>query len=409
MPTAVINGITVAFDDVGTGTNALLLIHGHPFNRSMWRPQLDAIAGAGWRVIVPDLRGYGETTVVPGKTPLSTFASDAAALLDHLGIDSVVIGGLSMGGQIVMEFARQFPWRVRGIVLAATFPQSETEEGKRARAAMAERLVREGMGGYANEVLSKMLAPRSIEALPDVAHQVMTMMLGTNPEGAAAAVRGRAERPAYEETLKSIAVPGLVVVGSDDAFTTREQAELMRRLVKDSELVWLDGIGHMPNLESTEAFNDALVRFLGRAAERADNRALFSAVLVGPPDPEIVELETRLRDAQLSADVAALDTLITDDLVFAGPDGRLATKSQDLEAHASGIVRFREHVPEELRVRRIGSDVAVTSLRARLAVEVATTLARGTFRYTRVWAREGTNQWRVIGGQVSPVVEQTRN
>jgi ketosteroid isomerase-like protein len=123
--------------------------------------------------------------------------------------------------------------------------------------------------------------------------------------------------------------------------------------------------------------------------------------LVGAPDPEIVELEARLRAAQLAADVAALDALIAEDLLFVGPDGRLATKSQDLEAHATGVVRFREHVPEELRVRRVGSGVAVTSLRARLAVEVAGALNRGTYRYTRVWARDDAGDWRVVGGHVS--------
>jgi len=126
-------------------------------------------------------------------------------------------------------------------------------------------------------------------------------------------------------------------------------------------------------------------------------------VLVGAPDPEIVDLEARLRAAQLTADVAALKELIDDDLLFVGPDGRLATKSQDLEAHSSGTVRFREHVPEELRVRRVGSDVAVTSLRAVLAVEVFGVLNRGTFNYTRVWARELNATWRVVGGQVSSV------
>lgn len=127
----------------------------------------------------------------------------------------------------------------------------------------------------------------------------------------------------------------------------------------------------------------------------------FEAVLVGAPDPEIVDVEARLRLAQLNADVAALDALIAEDLLFAGPDGQLATKSRDLEAHASGVVRFREHEPEELRVRRVGSDVAVASLRARLAVEVAGTLNRGTFRYTRVWARDADGAWRVVGGHVS--------
>jgi pimeloyl-ACP methyl ester carboxylesterase len=261
---ATLDGITVAFDRRGDGPRTLLLIHGHPFNRSMWEPQLDAVATKGWRVVAPDLRGYGETTVVPGITHLSTFASDLASLLDHLEIEGAVIGGLSMGGQIAMEFVRQYPQRVRGLLLAATFPESETDEGKLRRRAMADRLLREGMSGYAEEVLSKMLAVRSIETLPHVANHVRTMMLATHPAGAAAAVVGRGERPSYEATLASLRVPALIVVGTEDAFTTREQAERMRDLCKDSELVWLDGIGHMPNLENAEAFNAALLRFLDR-------------------------------------------------------------------------------------------------------------------------------------------------
>jgi ketosteroid isomerase-like protein len=132
----------------------------------------------------------------------------------------------------------------------------------------------------------------------------------------------------------------------------------------------------------------------------------LQAVVVGSVDQEIVGLEAALRAAQLAADVPALARLISDDLLFAGPDGQLATKAQDLEAHGSGIVRFRSHVPEELRVRRVGADVVVTSLRARLDVEVAGTLVGGTYRYTRVWAREGDGQWRVVGGHVSEVARQ---
>ena len=261
---ASVNGITIGFDEIGEGPNALLLVHGHPFNRSMWRPQFGALREAGWRVVAPDLRGYGETTVVAGKTPLHVFAADLAALLDHLGIDAVVVTGLSMGGQIVMEFARQYPDRVRGLVLAATFPQSDTDEGKRTRNAMADRLIREGMSTYAADVLPKMLAARTIETMPDVADHVAGMMRATDPVGAAAALRGRAERPSYEETLAGLRVPALIVVGSEDAFTTREHAERMRDLLEGSELVWLEGIGHMPNLESSERFNTALVRFLAR-------------------------------------------------------------------------------------------------------------------------------------------------
>lgn len=129
----------------------------------------------------------------------------------------------------------------------------------------------------------------------------------------------------------------------------------------------------------------------------------LAAVLAGTADPEIVALEAELRAAQLAADVPALDRLIAAELLFTGPDGQLGTKAQDLEAHGSGVVRFRSHVPEELRVRRVGADVAVTALRARLEVEVAGTLVRGTFRYTRVWTREADGKWRVVGGHVSQV------
>jgi ketosteroid isomerase-like protein len=129
----------------------------------------------------------------------------------------------------------------------------------------------------------------------------------------------------------------------------------------------------------------------------------IQAVLVGPADPEIVDAESRLRAAQLAADVAALDALIADELLFTGPDGQLGTKAQDLAAHAAGVVRIRVHAPEELRVRRVGSDVAVAALRTRLEVEVAGTLVRGTYRYTRVWAREAGGAWRVVGGHVSEV------
>ena len=133
-----------------------------------------------------------------------------------------------------------------------------------------------------------------------------------------------------------------------------------------------------------------------------DTIALDQA-LVGIPDREIVILEARIRAAQLSADVTALEDLISDDLLFTGPDGQLGTKAQDLEAYWSGTIQFMEHIPEELHIRRVGADVAITSLRAQLTVNVAGTLTRGTYRYTRVWAREDGRAWRVVGGHVSLV------
>jgi pimeloyl-ACP methyl ester carboxylesterase len=262
LSTAEVNGIVVAYDDVGSG-DALVLVHGHPFDRSMWRPQVERFGGEERRVVVPDLRGYGESTVVPGKTPLETFARDIAGLLDHLGLDRVVLGGLSMGGQIVLEFHRLFPERLSGLVLADTYAEAETDGG-RARNEAADRLLREGMEPYAVEVLAKMVAPANIEALPAVAEHVLRMMRGTDPEGAAAALRGRAERPDYVEMLERVAVPALVVVGSEDEFTPVRDAQLMHDRLPDSTLVVIDGAGHMPNLEREAEFNEAFERFLLR-------------------------------------------------------------------------------------------------------------------------------------------------
>jgi 3-oxoadipate enol-lactonase len=263
MNTAYVNGITIAYDDTGGGADALLLVHGHPFDRSMWRPQIEAFRESRWRVIVPDLRGYGESDVVPGTTSFDQFARDLAGLLDYLGLDAAVVGGLSMGGPIAMECCRLWPARVRGLLLAATFPQAETPEGRLRRVAMAERLLSEGMERYAAETLPLMLARSSIAALPAVTKHVRTMMRAAHPAGAAAALRGRAERPDYADTLAALDVPALVVVGEDDAFTTRADAERMHALLRHSELLWLEGVGHMPNLERPSAFNDALAHLLG--------------------------------------------------------------------------------------------------------------------------------------------------
>ncbi|MCT2592512.1 alpha/beta hydrolase [Streptomyces sp. N2-109] len=268
MATATIDGISIGYDDKGDldGT-PLLLVHGHPFNRSMWQPQADEFTAAGYRVITPDLRGYGESGVVPGITGLEVFAQDTAGLMDHLGLDRVILGGLSMGGQIVMDFYRLFPQRVTGLIFADTFPAPETAEGKVFRNTMADRLLAEGMDGYADEVIDKMVAPYNVATLPTVAGHVLRMMRGTPPEGAAAALRGRAERPDYRDLLTTVSVPALVVVGADDEYTPVSDAEFMHRQLPDSTLVVIEGAAHMPNLERPDEFNAALRPFLARVQD----------------------------------------------------------------------------------------------------------------------------------------------
>jgi 3-oxoadipate enol-lactonase len=252
--------VAIAYEDNGQGI-PLVFVHGHPFNRSMWRDQL-RVFSPHYRVITPDLRGYGESTVVPGKTFLEDFARDIAHLLEELNTADIILCGLSMGGQIALEYYQLFPQRLRALILADTFAQLDAEEVRQARYDMAERLMKEGMGGYAGEVLPKMIAPRTIEEQPEVAAHVLSMMLATSPNGAAAALRGRAERRDYTPLLPEIAVPTLIIVGSDDEFTPVRDAEFMRQRIPNSRMAVIDGAGHMPNMERLAEFNQIVEEFL---------------------------------------------------------------------------------------------------------------------------------------------------
>ncbi|NBE55673.1 alpha/beta fold hydrolase [Streptomyces boluensis] len=253
------NGISIAYDDLGPATGTpLVLVHGHPFDRTMWAPQLAALHDE-FRVIAPDLRGYGGSTVAPGTTPFAAFAHDIEALLDRLGVHEFVLGGLSMGGQIAMECVRLFGERIVGLVLADTSPAAETDEGRTWRRELAERLLREGMKGYADEVLHRMVAPHSA---PEVQEHVHRMMCATDPEGAAAALRGRAERPDYRSLLARFMAPALVVVGAEDTYTPVDEARAMHAALPHATLRVIDGAAHLPNLERPDDFNAALRAFL---------------------------------------------------------------------------------------------------------------------------------------------------
>ncbi|SDD29733.1 alpha/beta fold hydrolase [Actinokineospora iranica] len=239
----------MAYDDKGSGP-VLLLVHGHPFDRTMWRPQFAHFAPR-FRVLAPDLRGYGETRLPPA-TSFAAFADDLADLLDSLGVGETVLCGLSMGGQIAMEFHRRFPDRVRALILADTTARAETPDGHHDRLSMADRLEREGMEPYAREVLWKMVAPGNTEA----ADHVLRMMLAAPPSGAAAAQRARATRPDYRQTLRGARV--LTVVGSEDEYTPVAEAELIPATTR----VVIPGAAHLPNLERPDQFNRAVATFL---------------------------------------------------------------------------------------------------------------------------------------------------
>jgi 3-oxoadipate enol-lactonase len=255
-----VRGIEIAYDDVGSGPSVVLL-HGYPFNRSMWREQVEVLK-LDHRVIIPDLRGHGETAVTPGSVTMQTMAYDVASLLETLNISRATIGGLSMGGYVALAFYRLFPLRVRSLLLADTRPQADTEDGKQNREKQAEKALAEGMEGIADALLPKLLAPETVAERPEVVKRLRDMMVGTEPEGAAAALRGMAEREDQSAFLSRIIAPTLIIAGNKDALTPVADAELLHREIGGSRLQIIEGAGHVSNLERPEEFNTALVKFL---------------------------------------------------------------------------------------------------------------------------------------------------
>lgn len=262
MTTTRIDDIQLAYDDVGSGP-AVVLIHGYPFNRSLWNEQAEALSSA-YRVVTPDLRGFGESDTSEGPVTMNRMAQDVAKLMDQLGIEQAVIGGLSMGGYVALAFVKQFPSRVKALVLADTRAQADAEEAKQTRHQHAEKALSEGMAGISDAMLPKLLTPETVSKRPEVVKRVRDMMLKTKPQGAASALLGMAERDDQSEFISTIAAPTMIVVGREDAITPLADSEKMRSKIHPAHLVVLDNAGHVSNVEQPEHFNYALVKFLER-------------------------------------------------------------------------------------------------------------------------------------------------
>jgi 3-oxoadipate enol-lactonase len=255
-----VDDIQLAYTDTGIG-QPVVLLHGYPFNRSLWTEQVSALSNS-YRVITPDLRGLGESDAKSGAATMNRMAQDVAELLDQLEISRAVVGGLSMGGYVALAFYKQFPSRVRALILADTRAQADTEEGKQTRFQQAEKALAEGMAGIADSMLPKLLTPETVSKRPEVVKRVRDMMLKTKPEGAAGALLGMAERDDQTPLLSQIACPALILVGREDPITPVQDSENMHREIAGSRLVVIDNAAHVSNLERTEQFNDEMVQFL---------------------------------------------------------------------------------------------------------------------------------------------------
>ncbi len=235
----------------------LLLVHGFPFDHTMWRAQLSGLADH-FRMIAPDLRGFGESDAPEGGYSMDRFADDLAGLLDVLGVEKVVLVGLSMGGYIAFAFQRRHPERLSGLVLVDTQATADTLEGREGRFAAIEKVRRQGVESIVDGLLPKLFAPMTLLQKPIAVRSLREMMARQPANGVIGALEAMAGRPDSTPGLEGITCKSLVVVGQEDALTPPAKAEAMASAIKAARLQIVPGAGHLVPIEAPEAFNNLL-------------------------------------------------------------------------------------------------------------------------------------------------------
>lgn len=262
---ATINGITLAYDDRGTGL-PIIFLHAFPLNRTMWAEQEDALSSQ-FRVISIDLRGHGESDAPLWHYSLDQAAEDVRALLDHLSIRQAVFVGLSMGGYILFAFYRRYADRVKGLVLADTRAQADTPEGKAGRFQMAQTAYKHGLSAVADIMIEKLLSPVTIRTKPEIVHRVRMMIEGNQVSGIAGDLMAMSERPDSIPLLKQISCPTQIVVGELDHTTPLSDAKLMADQIPGARLAIIPGASHLANVEQPELFTHVVRSFIENVAE----------------------------------------------------------------------------------------------------------------------------------------------
>ena len=253
----------MSYRELGEGPgDPLVLLHAFPLNGRMFEPQMEAFSG-GRRVVAPDFPGFGRSPRTPAQPDVRYYAEAVGGLLDRLGLDRVVLGGVSMGGYVAFACLKLFPQRVSGLVLANTRPEADSDEVRENRKEMARRVAEEGVEVLVELQMERLLARDTLENDEEVVERVRAMILESAPGGVVAALGAMRTRPDSTPLLAEIEAPTLVIGGEEDGISSPEVMGAMAQKIPNSRHVTLPRAGHLSNLENPEGFNVALREFLG--------------------------------------------------------------------------------------------------------------------------------------------------
>jgi len=257
---------TIAYLDSAPGDTALrtyVLLHAFPLGANMWEPQIHSIP-KGWRLITPDLRGFGGSTELesPSSPAIGDYADDVVDLLGELSVERAVIGGLSMGGYAAFALLQSKPEIIEALILADTRAGADSPEGRANRRNMLALVDREGPQGVAKEMMPKLLGKTTLETNQTAEATVRRLIKQQSPVAIRGAINRMMHRPDATALLATINVPTLVITGEEDTLIPVQEAEKMAAAITGSKLVTIPAAGHLSNLEQPDAFNHALSAFL---------------------------------------------------------------------------------------------------------------------------------------------------
>jgi len=257
---ASVNGVSLYYEDEGSGA-PLLLIHGFPLSSKIWSHQIDGLK-ADFRVIAPDLRGFGMSEAPLAGYSMDTYADDIAALMTHLGLESAVVCGMSMGGYVLLNLLNRHPERVKGACFMVTRCGADDEAGKARRTALAEEVMITGVKVTADLFSRILFAPGTAATCSELVTEVVGIMQGMKKEGIAGGLLAMRERPDYCSKLAGFTVPSLMIGGEEDQAIPVEESRILAGRLPNASLSIIPEAGHMVMLEQPEAVNSALRSFL---------------------------------------------------------------------------------------------------------------------------------------------------
>lgn len=257
-----IDNLMIGYTDEGLyDAPVVILIHGFPFNRTMWDNQVELLKEK-YRVIAYDVRGHGNSDAGTDDFSIELFARDLISLMDSLKIEKAIICGLSMGGYIALNIIQNYPERINALILCDTSCKADTSEGIEKRMKAIESIRESGVEAYADGSLKNFFAQESFTTKKEEISSVRQMMVSTTEKTIVDTLLALSKRKETCNILSEIKVPVLLLVGQEDIITPPETARLMHEKIKNSVLHIIKQAGHISNLENPVMFNEHLSEFV---------------------------------------------------------------------------------------------------------------------------------------------------